>query len=465
VGAVQDFVTASGALNAVDDEVFTAGRQPMVIDVLANDTGAERSVLRVLEVSRPSAGHVASNSDGTVTYSPSAAFGRIDTFTYRVGDDAGNIATATVTIRDTFRAAAGNYTGLVGSNEADFSDAGSLMLLVTRRGAFTGNLELAGIRHPLKGELSADGTATVKLWNAAQPRLLVSMQLELATGQLTGTIVSDEEVLAIEATRVPFAAAINPAPQAGRYTLLLPQVNDDALPARSGFGYATMKITPSGAVTMTGRTGKGAPFSAHSFIGSDHRFPLYAITGLARPGSLHGWIAFETVAETSDCHGTLGFALASKPAHPAPPSSQLVAIGSRYIVPPAGTRVLDFPSGANNAVLQFGGSAFELPPAAIPATLTASTITAPGGKLSGVRLDLNTGFFSGNAAGIADGLAARFSGVVFQRQNLGAGIVKTPGGRGWLRLEEGPLQEHTRPPTARLGHARVGLSSSNDPAE
>jgi len=196
-------------------------------------------------------------------------------------------------------------------------------------------------------------------------------------------------------------------------------------------------------VTLTGRTGEGARFSAHSLIGSDNRFPLYAISGLARRGSLHGWLEFEAVAGTSDCQGTLGFARAPKPAQLDPPPSQLLAIGSRYIVPSAGTRILDFPNHPGNALLKFGGSGFDLPPAAINVTLTATRLISPGVQLSGVRLDLNTGFFSGTAVGIADGLAARFSGVAFQRQNIGAGIVKTPGGRGWLRLEEALPQENT----------------------
>ncbi|MEO1505529.1 MAG: Ig-like domain-containing protein, partial [Pseudomonadota bacterium] len=91
VTAVNDAPTAN------DDAGNTQVDQPLVINVLANDTDVDPDTLSVVAVGTPSNGQAVDNGDGTVTYTPNAGFSGTDTFTYDVND--GTVTrTATVTV-------------------------------------------------------------------------------------------------------------------------------------------------------------------------------------------------------------------------------------------------------------------------------------------------------------------------------------------------------------------------------
>lgn len=90
---------------AVDDSATTVRPNPVVIDVLANDTDFEGDLpLTVASLTQPAVGEGTVSTDGTtVTYTPNANFTGITTFTYRALDSRGglsNIATVTVTINN-----------------------------------------------------------------------------------------------------------------------------------------------------------------------------------------------------------------------------------------------------------------------------------------------------------------------------------------------------------------------------
>jgi len=86
--------------NAVNDSAMVAqdsGATP--IDVLANDTDADKDTLTITSVTQPANGTVAITGGGTgVTFQPSPNFTGTTTFTYTVSDGHGGTSTATVTI-------------------------------------------------------------------------------------------------------------------------------------------------------------------------------------------------------------------------------------------------------------------------------------------------------------------------------------------------------------------------------
>ncbi|MCH8921734.1 MAG: tandem-95 repeat protein, partial [Planctomycetes bacterium] len=87
-------------LVAVDDLFGTNEDTPLVIaaaGVLANDTGGDGPLSATL-LEAPTNGSVALNDDGSFTYTPSAGFFGVDTFTYEVSDDRADLDDATVTI-------------------------------------------------------------------------------------------------------------------------------------------------------------------------------------------------------------------------------------------------------------------------------------------------------------------------------------------------------------------------------
>jgi len=81
---------------ALDDSATTASETAVVIDVLANDTGADGVELTIESVTEPANG-TAEIVEGAVTYTPNADFAGDDTFQYTITDGATS-ATATVTI-------------------------------------------------------------------------------------------------------------------------------------------------------------------------------------------------------------------------------------------------------------------------------------------------------------------------------------------------------------------------------
>ncbi len=85
---------------AVDDEVSTLEDAPVTVDAAANDTDVDGNLdpATATVVADPANGTVASNGDGTFTYTPNADFNGTDSFTYQICDTTGLCAEATVTI-------------------------------------------------------------------------------------------------------------------------------------------------------------------------------------------------------------------------------------------------------------------------------------------------------------------------------------------------------------------------------
>ncbi len=82
-------------LNAVDDAATTPARTPVVIPVLANDSGEG---LTVIGLTQPANGGAAVNVDGTITYTPAANFAGTDAFIYTIRDTFGQTDSATVRV-------------------------------------------------------------------------------------------------------------------------------------------------------------------------------------------------------------------------------------------------------------------------------------------------------------------------------------------------------------------------------
>jgi regulation of enolase protein 1 (concanavalin A-like superfamily) len=89
---------------AVDDAVSTAVDVPVTVDVLANDSDSDGSLVpsSVAVVDGPASGSVSVEpASGAVTYAPNPAFEGSDAFTYTMDDDDGatsNVATVSVTV-------------------------------------------------------------------------------------------------------------------------------------------------------------------------------------------------------------------------------------------------------------------------------------------------------------------------------------------------------------------------------
>ncbi|MBL4766779.1 MAG: tandem-95 repeat protein, partial [Rhodobacteraceae bacterium] len=84
---------------AVDDIANGDEDDPLIINVLANDTDEDISdTLFVSAVTQGESGAVVANADGTVTYTPDQEFSGVDSFTYTASDGNGGSSTANVDV-------------------------------------------------------------------------------------------------------------------------------------------------------------------------------------------------------------------------------------------------------------------------------------------------------------------------------------------------------------------------------
>ena len=78
------FLGNNAAPVAVNDAATTPESTAVTIAVLPNDTDADGDSLTVTTVSTPAHGTASVNPNGTVTYTPVAAFNGSDSFTYSI---------------------------------------------------------------------------------------------------------------------------------------------------------------------------------------------------------------------------------------------------------------------------------------------------------------------------------------------------------------------------------------------
>ena len=83
---------------ATDDSVIATGTDPLIINVTANDSDSDGSVLSIVAVTQGQNGSVNINSDGTVTYQANLGFQGTDSFTYTIEDEDGAQSTAIVNV-------------------------------------------------------------------------------------------------------------------------------------------------------------------------------------------------------------------------------------------------------------------------------------------------------------------------------------------------------------------------------
>ena len=83
---------------AANDLATTLAGSSVAIPVLANDNDSEGDPLAIIGIDAPAHGTIAVQADQSIRYTPQPGFDGIDSFTYTVGDGAGAISTANVTV-------------------------------------------------------------------------------------------------------------------------------------------------------------------------------------------------------------------------------------------------------------------------------------------------------------------------------------------------------------------------------
>lgn len=367
----------------------------------------------------------------------------------------------------------GTYNGLVdrdplplGAHTIDDGLGGSVSVTITGIGSYTGKLVLAGTSYPLTGNFnatvgSADLSTTATFARVGQSNLTVTFATDSANGVLAGAVSDPLNgiVVAHSSLRNPWTAAM-PTGKAGTYTAEA-QIQNGGLIGNAAYpqgrSFATITITPAGAVTWVGKMADGSS-PATSFtttLSAGEAFPVHLMLN-AGLGSAQGSL---NVTPDSGMpinggrpllDGTLDWAKNAQPPggpdrvyHDGITRFNLTVKGGRYAAPPANTPVLGLtPSGVpgtNNAKITFSQGGLTGPEASltnralrITPTNTAD-LSNPAANPAMLKLTLNaaTGAMNGSFV-LTDGGATRtvaYAGVIIPRTDVlaGAGYFLLPG--------------------------------------
>jgi hypothetical protein len=324
-----------------------------------------------------------------------------------------------------YSSVAGSYSGLISATNQDqvqAGSAGSFAVLVTSRGAYSGHLQIGSTRCAFSGSLDSQGQASNTLSRRTAPALKLQLNLGGNGGstQVLGTLSDGDWVANLTGDRAQFNAKSNPAPYAGRYTLVFPgQPGTPSLPAGDGFG--TAHVTSGGQLLFVGKLADGSTVSQSASISEAGAWPLY-LPAYSGKGVLMGWLEF-AATPNADLAGTVTWikpSVTNSRYYPAGFTIELQATGSSY-VPPA--RSSDSILNLTNGTVTFSGGDLADSLADSIKLGSGSRVTNLGSNWLNMNISPGTGIFSGRVQDGATGKFLPFGGVVFQKLDAGYGAL------------------------------------------
>jgi len=240
----------------------------------------------------------------------------------------------------------GNYQGLFSSGtNASHQNSGFLTATITEKGSFSGKLQVLGSKvYPLAGKLLLDGSWSGHIAPAGLPPLTVLLQLDFANGDsLQGHITAEAWTADLLAYRAVFSSSTDPAPQTGKYAVVIPG-DEDSTNAPGGESIGTLTVDASGNVKFVGSLADGVKLTQAATISRHGSWPLFA-TGAQL--MLHGWMNFPE-ATNDDVHGILDWSKAEQSSAKYYPAGFILhaeAVGSAYVQPPVGSRLINLSTG------------------------------------------------------------------------------------------------------------------------
>ena len=128
-------------------------------------------------------------------------------------------------IPNPFPAVKGVYRGLFSEDDGvTQTNSGAFNITAGATGNFSGKLQMGAVKYALKGRFDATGAATVTVARSGLNALTLSLQLDLYGGsdQVTGTVSDGVWTASLTGNRAVFNSTSHIAPQAGRYTVIIP---------------------------------------------------------------------------------------------------------------------------------------------------------------------------------------------------------------------------------------------------
>ncbi|MCW0219581.1 MAG: MBG domain-containing protein, partial [Prosthecobacter sp.] len=354
-------------------------------------------------------------------------------------------------------ASVGLYDGLLRDAEDEHRLIGAIESLTLAKpkagsglgGAATGKLRFQGKSVTLKGTFDEAGLLLLDLPQKDGSVITGSLQLMDSTaGKVIRGHVSwlGQDTLA-ELPRAAYDKK-NPAPAnlTGSYTMLLPGPAEQTEDTPSGDGWATVSISSTGAVKVSGRLSDGTAFTESAFLSAEADFSLYTeLYKATARGQFGGRMALRDVPDVSDFDGQVQWlkpADAKSVTYPAGFSLELWALGSRYTAPATGERALSQLEDAepnaslsliSTALPEGTGSEIEHVLSWLP---NHKLVHYGPEKLAG-SVNRTQGLLTGSYSDPTGSTRLSFLGAVFQKQGLAAGYFLYQGRSGGLRIVPG----------------------------
>ena len=188
---------------------------------------------------------------------------------------------------------AATYTGLFSESiGVGFGTSGSVTITTTKRGAYSGKLQLTANSYSFHGAFDSSGAGTSTISQKNSSGLSVSLQVDTTdNSSVSGTVSTGSWSADLVAYQDAFNGRTNPAPFAGTYSLLFPGADDGNPDNPQNNGVGTVSVNTAGAVKFKGVLGDGTKVSQSSEISQSGDWPLF-ISLYNRQGEISGWLNF-----------------------------------------------------------------------------------------------------------------------------------------------------------------------------
>lgn len=325
----------------------------------------------------------------------------------------------------------GAFSGLFfQSNDVVQSSSGSFSLSVTAKGAFSGSLQTGSTRRSLSGKFDTSGYAMLTNGPRTTNPVYVALQMDVTQGtdRMAGAVSNASWASQLAADRAVFNAKTNQAPQAGRYTLVLPGA-DNSSEEPGGASFGTLTIGTAGQVNLAVSLADGTKASQSSALSKYGQWPLY-LSLYSGKGSVLSWMTV-TNAPSHVLGGQLVWikpSSASAKYYPKGFQAQPFAFGAFYQAPTGTNKVLDLTTA--QIVLNSGGLTNSM---VGQFALGAKSRVTTTNKLS-LSFAPSSGLFSGSLKTADHPKAIIFTGVVMQNQTNGIGYFLGTNQSGSVRL-------------------------------
>lgn len=332
----------------------------------------------------------------------------------------------------TYAAARGQYYGLVfAPNEEAHSGSTYLNLELHSLGSVSGQLVIGGRSRKVSGSVLPDGQATLVLYRGKKEKTdsdeggndwdvkgnaWLNFDLSGGSGGVWGWLVKDPS-FTFAGAKATYGGS-QPAPQAGRYTLALPE--GDGLTAPAGTSVATLDVRTDGQVRISMFAADGKQQRGQVRLTGVGDLPTF-LNLYDGNGSMLGHLEM-TPEDRATISGVLVWTRPAPGASPDFPEGWVYAaavVSSPYQPPGKGEGALPLQSGK----VLFTGADLETPVEhTFEVTNGKVTEASPGLALKFVP---STGLFTGSFLHPATGKKVPFRGVVMQEQNRGYGNFRS----------------------------------------